>query len=357
MRILLSGYHNPHYLTVTEYIERAIRQLGHELIVFNDRDHILPGRLRERLPLLQAISLAEINRRLVRLALRTRPDLILVTGGHRIMRGALNRLRGHGFHLVLWTTDHPRSDDRMQTTAALFHHVFCQGSEYVDIFRRRGIRSRWLPMACDPELHRPVAVSMEDRARYGAEVVFVGSYYPWRAELLSSLPGVELAIWGPGWEQLPLDSPLRASLRGAHTPPDAWVKIYGCSKVVLALHIDGSAGCGPVYQASPRVFEALGCGAFVIADSQRDVLSLFEDAKHLVVFRGTQDLRSKVAYFLSDDDARRPIAAAGRHAVLQDHTYVRRIAALLEAVDRAPVVHRSAAACGKSRAFANGGNG
>jgi len=28
MRILLSGYHNPHYLTVTEYIERAIAALS-----------------------------------------------------------------------------------------------------------------------------------------------------------------------------------------------------------------------------------------------------------------------------------------------------------------------------------------
>lgn len=356
MKILVSGYHNPHYLTVTEYIERAIRQLGHELVVFNDRDHILPGRLRQRLPLLQTLSLTAINRRLVRLAMRARPDLILVTGGHRILRGALNTLRRHGFHLVLWTTDHPRSDDRMQTTAEFFHHVFCQGSEYVNIFRRLGIHACWLPMACDPELHHPVAVSEEDRARYGADVAFVGSYYPWRAELLSALPGVDLGIWGPGWERLPSDSPLHASRRGAHTPPGSWIKIYACSKVVLALHNGGAAGPYPVHQASPRVFEALGCGAFVIADSQRDVRSLFEDAKHLVVFRDAQDLRNKVSFFLSNDDARRSIAAAGRRAVLQHHTYVRRVASLLEAIAIFPETQRPAKACGSSPMVALRGN-
>lgn len=352
MKILLSGYHNPHYLTVTEYIGKAIRQLGHELIVFNDRDHILPGRLRERLPLLQAISLAAINRGLVRLARRARPDLILVTGGHRILRGAVNTLRRHGFHLVLWTTDAPRPDDRMRTTAELFHHVFCQGSEYVDVFRRLGIPSSWLPMACDPEFHHPVAVSEEDRARYGTDVAFVGSYYPWREELLSALSGVDLGIWGPGWERLPFGSPLQASRRGAHTPPGSWIKIYACSKVVLALHNGGAAGSCPVHQASPRVFEALGCGAFVIADAQRDVLSLFEDAKHLVVFRDAQELRNKISFFLSNDDARRPIAAAGRHAVLQHHTYTRRVGSLLEAIAILPETQHPAESCGPSPVFA-----
>ena len=50
MRILLSGYHNPHYWTVTEYIERAIRALGHELAVFDDGTRCIPGRLRDRSP-------------------------------------------------------------------------------------------------------------------------------------------------------------------------------------------------------------------------------------------------------------------------------------------------------------------
>ena len=58
MKILFSGYHNPHYETVTEYMERALRALGHEVIVYDDRRHIIPGRIRSRVGWLNRLDLA-----------------------------------------------------------------------------------------------------------------------------------------------------------------------------------------------------------------------------------------------------------------------------------------------------------
>ena len=334
MKMLLSGYHNPHYLTVTEYIERAVRCLGHELIVFNDRDHFIPGRLRKRWKPLQGLSLAAINLHLVKLAERTLPDIIIVTGGHRVTKSGLRSLIRKGFRVALWTTDFPDAEDLMRTTAFDYHFVFSQGTEYVEIFRNLGIAgARWLPMACDPQIHRPVHLSNDEKLRFGSDVVFVGSYYPWRAEYLEQLAGFDLAIWGPGWEQLPANSPLRTLIRGAHTPPETWLKIYNASKIVLAVHFRDSKKQFPVYQASPRVFEALACEAFVLTDRQRDVLSLFKDGEHLAAFNDANDLREKVSYFLAHANKRLRIAAAGRWEVLNKHTYTRRIETLLRVVD------------------------
>ena len=330
MKILLSGYHNPHYLTVTEYIERAVRCLGHELIVFNDRDHFIPGRLRKRWKPLQAMSLAVINLNLVKLAVRTRPDIIIVTGGHRVTQSGLRSLIRRGFRVALWTTDSPKIGDLMRATAFDYHFIFCQGTEYVEIFRDLGITAaQWLPMACDPQIHHPVQLSNDEACRFGSDVVSVGSYYPRRAEYLAQLVGFDLAIWGPGWEELSADSPLRTFIRGAHTPSETWVKIYSASKIVLSVHVRDPHKQFLVHQASPRIFEALACGAFVLTDRQRDVLSLFKDGEHLVAFADRADLVRKVVYFLDHADERRRIAEAGRREVLNHHTYEHRVLRLL----------------------------
>ena len=57
MKILFSGYHNPDFLTITEYMEMAIENLGHKPVVFDDRRHIVPGRLRRKIGWLNKFDL------------------------------------------------------------------------------------------------------------------------------------------------------------------------------------------------------------------------------------------------------------------------------------------------------------
>ncbi len=337
MRILISGHHNPRFLTVTEYIERAARRLGHRVIVFEDRRNLVPGRLRRRWPLLQSLSVAAINRRLLRLAERTRPDLVLVTGGHRITHRALAPLARRGIPAVLWTTDAPKASDILPRTAGGYRAVFCQGTEMVDILRAAGVSgARWLPMACDPEIHRPAAPTAEERGRLGSPVVFVGSFYPHRAELLRGVAHLGLSVWGPGWEALPEGDPLRACIRGGGVGPETWVRIYAAARVVLSIHYRSDDERLPVHQASPRVFEALACGAFVLTDRQRDVLALFRDGEHLAVFSDGGDLARRLREILEDEATRHRIAAAGRREVLRRHTYVHRVEELLQGLEGAP---------------------
>lgn len=347
MRILISGYHNPHFITVTEYIERAVRALGHQVIAFNDRDHLFPGRLRRKIHLLQKLSVETISRGLLRLAGQIRPDFVLITGGHRITRRALQGLSGWKIPTMLWTMDAPKPSDIMLTTASWYHSIFCQGSEYIDIFGKQGIKgTRWLPMACDPEIHRRVDVPAADRRKFGSDIVFVGSYYPHRAEALQGLAEFQPGIWGPGWEELPPDSPLRPFLRGAHTAPETWIRAYAASKIVLSVHYRDLHKRFPVHQASPRVFEAMACGAFVLTDRQKDVLALFKDGEHLVTFADVQDLRAKVGYYLQHPDERRRIAEAGMREVQDKHTYIHRVRDLLVHIGQSP--HRSGNGAGRA---------
>jgi spore maturation protein CgeB len=333
MKVLVIGYHNPHYQTITEYIERAVASLGNELHVFDVGRRIIPGRLRQRVPWLETLDRKWLNIRVTACAEKVRPDLFIVSGGDRIEASTVRHIRQAGIVTALWTTDAPAQFDPILRIAPLFERIFCQGTEAIEIFDRAGIRGAcWLPMACDPAIHFPETLTERERVEYGHDVAFVGSYYPVREALFEGLAGLDFAIWGPGWERLRKDSPLRACVKGTHTKPAAWRKIYSASRIVLATHYRDPQRRFPVHQASPRVFEAMACGAFVITDRQRDVLELFRDGEHLVTAEGKASLREKVEYALSRPAERERIAAAGRQEALARHTYEQRLETLFDAL-------------------------
>ena len=88
-----------------------------------------------------------------------------------------------------------------------------------------------------------------------------------------------------------------------------------------------------MHQADPRVFEAMACGAFVLTDRQKDVVSLFRDGEHLVTYDDDRDLRDKIGYFLRHPEERECIAAAGMREVLNNHTYSHRVKDLFANID------------------------
>jgi spore maturation protein CgeB len=336
MRILISGYHNPRFETITEYMERAIGLLGHELHIFDDRQHIIPGRIRRQMRWLNTVDLDVINRKLVSMAHKLQPDIALITGGHRVTASTVRALKNFGIKTILWTIDAPLDFQPILDAAPLYDCIVCQGTEAIELLNRKKINgAQWLPVACDPEYHKPIPLLPAEMERYGHDIVFAGSYYPNRASLFEKLTGFDFGIWGPGWDKLESASKLREHIKGYHTPPSEWLKIYSASKIVLAVHYQDPENVIPVYQASPRVFEALACGAFVIVDNQKDVFSLFDDEKHLVSFSDSDDLIEKITYYLAHPQKRREIANRGREEVLRNHTYVDRIKRLLSLIEGA----------------------
>jgi spore maturation protein CgeB len=334
MNILFTGYHNPLYRTVTEYIEDAISSLGHDLFSLNEGRHVIPGRIRQRVRVLEHLDLECFNSQVISCARKVKPDVAIFAGGERILPKTAERLKNMGIVTVLWTIDAPGNLHPILRSAPACDHIFCQGTEAIEILEGSGIRGAvWLPMACDPLHHHREELTDVQEALFGHDVVFVGSYYPVRERLFEALTGFDLAIWGSGWDRLPPESPLKSRIKGIHTPPAVWRKIYSAGKIVLAPHFQDPEGRYPVYQASPRIFEALACGAFVICDPQRDVLSLFQDGRHLVVARDANDLRDKVRYYLEHSGERKRIAMQGREEVILRHTYGDRLKGLFSLLD------------------------
>jgi spore maturation protein CgeB len=328
MKFIFSAYHNPHYRTITEYMEAAIRLEGHECASFDNRAFMLPGRTRSALPTLARLDGWWLNKRLYGFTKKHRPDVFIEEGGTRIAAATVAAIGRLGTRTVLWTTDAPTDFGPIAESAGAYHTVLCSGSEAIDLLDRKGAKcAGLLPYACDPDEHKATELDESEKRRWGADVAFVGSYYPNRRSMLSSLGSLDLGIWGSGWHNLSPEDPLRSRVRGLHMRTEEWVKVYSASRIAVAVHYqDGSTPC---HQVSPKVFEAMACGIMVLVDDQKDVFRLFEDGRHLVRFRNAEELKAKASYYLSHPEERRRIASAGREEVLAKHTYRHRVRQLV----------------------------
>jgi glycosyltransferase involved in cell wall biosynthesis len=163
---------------------------------------------------------------------------------------------------------------------------------------------RWLPLACDSKIHRRHEVPTE------YDTAFVGNVFPGpRADLLGLIQKqfARTFVGQPYFKDM--------------------ARTYSASRLAFNWSIRNDVNM--------RVFEALGCGSMLITNDLRDngQDELFRDGLHLATYREAEELLDKIAYYLSHDEIRERIAAAGRHDALTHHTYRLRMMWLLETVE------------------------
>ena len=344
MKIVLSGAFNPHFEALPEYLASALRRLGHQMIVFDHRAFLIPGRLRAGLAFLDRFDRERLNARLVRLIRRERPDLLIVNQGMVLVRRTVEQARACGVRCVNWFSDFPAEFEEGLAIASAYDAFFLGSSFAARRHREAGHRhAAWLPFGCDPHAHHPDDPAAAEPRRFhgdGAQsrldappVVFVGSYYPERQILLRFLRGLPVGVWGPGWLRAANDPRVAPMIRGGALRPAAWRALYARCRVALNIHY-GSFGPEDVSGdlANTRVFEIPACGSYQVVDRQGDVLRLFKEGEHLAAFSSGEELRARVEEALTDDDRRRSVAARGRAEVLAHHTYEHRACQLVDKV-------------------------
>ena len=342
MKVLSVTYHNPNYVTFAEYVERAFGELGHTIQSFDYRKWLIPGRLRDRVPALQAFDLKRINDTLIRSAKTFKPDIILVAGGHTIAPETITRIKKESKAIAVnWIADFPLKFDEYAYAGPFYDFIFWSGTDGLERYKSLGgTNGHWLPFGCDPFYHKPVALSKADKKEYECDICFVGSNYSERVEVLEKLCGFDIGIWGIGWERLPATSPIARHLRGGAVGPEIWSKIFSVAKIVL--NITGHR-CDVMVPFIPekdfrmtntRVFEVLGCGAFQLVDSKADVLTLFTKGHHLDCFNDPDEAVERAEFYLRNPEKRKAIADKGLKEVLAKHTYKHRIEEMLSLVLR-----------------------
>lgn len=175
-------------------------------------------------------------------------------------------------------------------------------------------RVMFVDNAYDPATHRPLELSAEDAARYGAEISFVGFYEEDRARHLLHLAhaGLSVTVWGPGWTRFHESHPnLLIKKRPAYGLE--YTKVLNATKINLCFLRKLNRDL-----QTTRSVEIPACGAFMLAERTEEHQRLFTEGVEVEYFEGVEELEQQCRRYLADDSARKAIARRARERCLAD---------------------------------------
>jgi spore maturation protein CgeB len=269
-----------------------------------------------------------LEERFVRAAEKARPELVLVTCADLTPR-AVKQLRQSAAAVVAWYPDPTANLGREYLLRSDYHCLFFKEPRAVELFRKNlDLPAYYLPECCNPIWHRPQACSPEESKRLGCDVAIAGNCYYYRLRMIEELSGFDLKIWGGGaapW----LEHPMLRFHQYHYVAENEKAKAFRAARIVLNTftHRDTDS-------VNARLFEATGCGGFVLTEDRPAVRDFFEPGREVATFDSRPDLLEKVRYYLAHLEEREAIAEAGCRRAHRDHTYEIRLRQLLQIVSQ-----------------------
>lgn len=245
------------------------------------------------------------------LEMASRFDSVITSVPHSLPVDFLLQVKAEGPMLIAWYFDWlwDYLGRHKQYTARTKHFdlVLSSDGETDYLYKREGINRRWLPMACNPNVYKPVSLSAEDKKEYGYDVGFVGhAYFPRRRKLLGKLyRDFDFRHWGQSSECY---GPVHATICNA-------------TKIMVA---DNFRNDVPGYWSN-RVYCETGSGAFLLHPRIPRMEKHFADGEHLVYYDDLDDLCVKIRYYLKHEDERKRIASQGSRHIHKNHSWAVRI--------------------------------
>lgn len=128
-------------------------------------------------------------------------DIVICLAQAPLSPRVLTELRARGIITAMWSTEDGKRFQTWQNTARYFDYFFViQEDGFPALVEQAGAgRAIYLPMACDPAVHRPVALTDEERLQWGSQLSFVGAGYHNRQQMFASLANRDFKIWGTEW--------------------------------------------------------------------------------------------------------------------------------------------------------------
>lgn len=186
----------------------------------------------------------------------------------------------------------------------------------------------------EPQNFFPVSkqeIEKKDIEKFVCDVSFTGGSYKksaegaYRASILGQLNGFNIKIWGDeGWKyRFRFFPSLEKKYQGFRLSYRELRKLYSISKINLNLP---SPQILTGFQ--PRVFEIAACKGFQIVDHSEELHSIF-NKDEIVTFKGAEDLKNKIDYYLKKSNERKKIAEKLYEKVINEFTWENQIAKII----------------------------
>jgi spore maturation protein CgeB len=307
----------------------ALERLGHQVIPFNSYGYVSRNPLVRKVAyrLVIGSGVDRLNRDLIEIAERERPDLLWADKLLRMRPKTLDRLRAMGVATVSYMIDNPFGPRRdpgwrlyMKDIPHYDLHVV-QRDKNISDYKARGARDVIkIQTAYEPTLHfaPPAGWSDADRNR---EVSFIGTPYDDRARTLHRLSsefGFPVTISGSPmhWGRALEPAAFKALYREGELHQQQYREAVWRSRINLSFLTHSNQD-----EFVHKSFEIAGCGGFLLAERSEGHRQRFKEDEEAVFFTGFDELVEKIRRYLPDEAARQRIAAAGNLRAARDGYY------------------------------------
>jgi spore maturation protein CgeB len=319
-------------LPIAASTHRALCRLGHDAILMDLST--FQTRYRALLPSNQnkdqggELLYREVETVLLEAVERHEPQLFLSLALAPLTERFLTTLRGRGVVTASWFVEDCNRFTMWKWQANWFDHFFLiQDEPLISEVKRAGGRAvHYLPCAGEASLAVQPPLTDEERHHYGSDISFMGSPYPNRVQLFSTLGEFSIGLWGRGWSKYAAQLPGMVREGERLISLDEEAKIYAASHLIINQHssTDNDTGASKQF-LNPRTFTAALCGVFQFIDERTLLPRSFEPGKEVATFANPEELKRKLHYFLAHPVERATMADAARERALREHTYEARL--------------------------------
>ena len=242
------------------------------------------------------------------------PDLILCIHGHQIGGAILSETK---IPKIGWWVEPNINRDALIQFASLFDLYLSYDSEIVELLRKHNICSEYQSHVASPSDFYPIPEMDKD-----IDVLFYGSWSPWREEVLFAAHKAtkNIALYGNHWKKNCVffsKKDLQSILRGRDIVGPHLNKIKNRSRIVLGAQRLKKSTTG----LDTRAFDALASGALLLTDAPKDLYRHFKNQEDCLVYQHSEEVPDLIKAVLDghvDIDA---IKKSGREKVLLNLTY------------------------------------
>lgn len=259
-------------------------------------------------------------------------DVVWVDGGEFVSPELVRALRRAAGRIVNYNHDDPFGPRdgmrfRQYRRAVKDYDLLvvvrdCNVAEAKDTGAKRVLH---LFRSADEVAHAPRQLNENDRAKWGNDVVFVGTWMPERGAFMQALVtrGVPLAIYGNGWQRAPEWLSIRSAWRGrAVDAEEDYVRAVQCAKICLGLVSKGNRDLH-----TTRSLEIPSIGSLLLAERTTEHQELYRDGEEAVFWSDATECAEHCLRLLRNEARIRAIAAAGRARAIANGHFNEKVAA------------------------------
>lgn len=229
---------------------------------------------------------------------------------------------------VVWMEEQAHTDRRHVEYVRDVRLLCLSTPRLVREYREQGVHNATFMLSgFSPAFHSPVSRAAGEG--YDRDVAFIGGpgHMGDRPEFLAWLAQTQdLEIFGRVEPWLPYLRRFPQLRFGREVRSRDYAEVCARSKVVLGLNQDHTSG----YYFSNRLFLTMACRGFHLIHYVPGTEDLFERGEHLDWFHDRHECLERLDYYLSHDEEREQIAAAGYHEAMAAHGYARRVEEILK---------------------------